>query len=330
MSEEREPYPHYEAIVIGGGPAGYTALIYLANENINALCVEGFESGGQLIRASRVNNYPGFPTGIEGAQLPQRMRDQAEWLGGQFAFDEVTELDTSSSRFIVRGTMDTWTCDAVILTTGAKPRQLGLESEEALRNKGVGYCAICDGHVFAGKRVAIIGGGDAAVEHATTLTNLDCEVVVIHRRREFRAAKTGQDFLERHSKIETMVPYIVEEMLGVEDQRLRGLLLRNTETGEAREETFDGVFVAIGHDPASDLVAGRVETDDKGFIVTRGRTSHTSIEGVFAGGDLTDPHYRQAVTAASGGCVAALDASRWLADQRSRHLVDSIALSQPR
>lgn len=310
--------------MIGGGPAGYTAMIYLANENIDALCVEGFESGGQLIRASRVNNYPGFPGGVTGAQLPQLMRDQAEWLGGQFAFDEVAEVDTTTSRFIVRGTMDTWTCDAIILATGAKARELGLESEAALRNKGVAYCAVCDGQVFAGKRVAVIGGGDAAVEHATTLTNLDCEVVVVHRRRDFRAAKSGQAFLERHPKVETLVPYVVEQMLGVEDQRLRGLRLRNLETGEAREEAFDGVFVAIGHDPATELVDGRVEIDDAGFIVTRGRTSVTSLEGVFAAGDLIDPNYRQAVTAASAGCVAALDASRWLADRRSRRLAGSV------
>lgn len=325
---EREPFPHYDVVVVGGGPAGYTAMIYLANDHINALCVEGFESGGQLTRAERINNFPGFPGGLGGAELPERMRDQGEQLGGHYAFDEVTAIDSSSGRFVVNGTMESWTSDAVILATGAKARELGLESEAALRNRGVGYCALCDGSLFAGKRVAVVGGGDAAVEQAQTLTHLDCDVTIVHRRRTFKAARSGVAFLEDHPKVEILVPYVVDEMLGVEDQRLRGLRLLDTETGDVRDLDVDAVFVAIGHDPASDLLADRVETDHHGFVVTRGKTSRTSLEGVFAAGDVIDPLYRQAITAAATGCIAAIDASRWLAERKSHRTPSGRAASE--
>jgi thioredoxin reductase (NADPH) len=311
---------HYDAIVIGGGPAGYTAMIYLARENVGALCVEGFESGGQLIKAARVENFPGFPDGLSGTELPALIKQQAANFGADFAFDQVQRLDLSQRPFTVEGAMDSWTADAVILATGSAARTLGLDTEEALRDRGVAYCAICDGPMFSGTRVAVIGGGDAAVEQTTTLTNLNCEVLLVHRRLELRASATGADFVLSHPNVMLIAPFVVEEMLGVENGRLSGLRLRNTDNGHERVENVNAVFVAIGHDPASGIASNQIELDRAGYVITRDGTSYTSVEGVFAAGDLIDKHYRQAVTAAGSGCVAALDTSRWLANRRNADL----------
>ncbi|MEM8925001.1 MAG: FAD-dependent oxidoreductase [Actinomycetota bacterium] len=313
----RTPYPEYDAVVIGGGPAGYTAMIYLANEHLKALCVEGFESGGQIARAARVNNYPGFPTGITGAELPALMREQAENLGGEFAFDQATSVEvTTDGRYIVNGTMDSWKARAVIMATGSTPLTLGLESEERLRNRGVAYCATCDGNFFAGKRVAVVGGGDAAVEQAMTLTNLDCEVIVVHRRREFRAKQSGVAYMEEHESVDLLTPYTVQDILASDDGVVSGIRIENAETGEVHDEPVAAVFVAIGHRPESALVSDLVEVSSIGHVLTEAGSSHTSRPGIFAAGDLVDHSYRQAVTAAGSGCVAAIDAGRWLAKHR--------------
>ncbi|MEM7275916.1 MAG: FAD-dependent oxidoreductase [Actinomycetota bacterium] len=311
--DEREPYPSHDVIVIGGGPAAYTAMIYLAGEQLDAVCLEGFESGGQISRASKVLNYPGLPDSPAGVDIPDSMRRQAEGLGATFEFDEAHTIEAiHGDRFAVHGSMGSWAANALIVATGSRPVELGLESEKRLQNRGVAYCALCDGPFFTGKRVAVVGGGDASVEQAITLTNLGCKVVVIHRRDEFRAAQSGQSFLHNHPDVSTLTPYRVDEILATPEGIVGGIRVEHTETGEQHEETLDAVFVAIGHKPASDLVADLVDRTEAGHIQVRGRTGMTSCPGVFAAGDVIDPSYRQAVTAAASGCVAAIDAARWL------------------
>ena len=313
---ERAPYPYHDVIVIGGGPAGYTAMIYLANEHVDALCVEGFESGGQIAKAAMVRNFPGFPDGVVGAELPQLMRDQAEKLGGAFVFDQVTKIEAGGDGgYVVHGTMESWRARAVVLATGSSPRRLGLEAESALRNRGVAYCALCDGPFFSGKRVAVIGGGDAAVEHTMTLTNLGCKVLVVHRRNEFRAARSGQAFLDQHPDVEIATPYTVDDILASDNGVVAAVRIEHTESGQHRTEPVNAVFVAIGHEPVNDLAFGLVDVHDDGHVATLAGTSRTSRPGFFAAGDLIDPSYHQAVTAAASGCIAAVDASRWLANQ---------------
>jgi thioredoxin reductase (NADPH) len=279
--------------------------------------VEGFESGGQLLRAARVENFPGFPEGLAGAELPALIKQQAANFGADFAFDEAKRLDLTQRPFVVEGAIDSWTADAIIMATGSAARTLGLKSEATLQGRGVAYCAICDGPMFAGQRVAVIGGGDAAVEQSTTLSNLGCDVLLVHRRNELRAAAVGIDFVRTSPSITLVTPYTVEDMLGTDVGRLTGLRLKNAVTGDERVEEVAAVFVAIGHNPASGIVSEQLEVDRSGYIVTEGRTSHTTMEGVFAAGDLIDRNYRQAVTAAGSGCVAALDASRWLAGRKA-------------
>ena len=311
---ERE---HHSVVVVGGGPAGYTAMIYLARDGLDALCVEGFEAGGQLLRTSGVDNFPGFPQGVGGAELPALMKAQAERFGAAFAFDEVVAIDTSQRPFLIDGTLGAYSADAVILATGSRARRLGLASEEALANRGVGYCAICDGPMFAGQRVAVIGGGDAAVQQALGLTNLGCQVVMVHRRTELRAAPGLAEAARQHPAIELLAPYTVEEILGVEDAKVNGLRLRHAIDGDERTEPVGGVFVAIGHDPSSELVKGQVALRPDGYVRLAQGSTMTNVEGVFAAGDVADPIYRQAVTAAGSGCMAALDTEHWLASHRS-------------
>lgn len=308
---------HHNVVVVGGGPAGYTAMIYLARDGIDALCVEGFEAGGQLLRTSTVENFPGFPEGVGGAELPGLIKTQAERFGAAFAFDEVVAIDTGQRPFLVDGTLGSYSADALILATGSRARKLGLPSEEALANRGVGYCAICDGPMFAGQRVAVIGGGDAAVQQALGLTNLGCEVVMVHRRSELRASPGLGQAAITHPAITLLMPYVVEEILGVESGRVNGLQLRDANDGSQRIETVSGVFVAIGHDPATELVQGQIGLRPDGYIKLGQGSTMTDVEGVFAAGDVADPIYRQAITAAGSGCMAALDTEHWLATNRS-------------
>jgi thioredoxin reductase (NADPH) len=308
--------PVENVIIIGGGPAAYTAALYLARAGLDPLCVEGYAAGGQLLTTTTVDNFPGFPEGIAGPDLMTQMRAQAERLQTRFLMEDAIAVDVTSRPFTVTTPSGTFQSESLILATGATAKTLGLPSEEALQNRGVAYCAVCDGPLFTGQRIAVVGGGDAALTEAMYLTTFATEVVVIHRRHEFRAANIMVEQAGQYENLSLLVPWVVERVLGEEAGRLSGVLLRNTETGEERIEELGALFVAIGHHPNTDLVAGQVECDGHGYVIVEpGRTS-TSVPGVFAAGDVQDPVFRQAITSAGSGCMAALEAQRWLAQGR--------------
>jgi thioredoxin reductase (NADPH) len=301
-------------IVIGGGPAGYTASLYAARAGLEPLCIEGWGAGGQLLVTGQVENFPGFPDGgLLGPDLVDRIRRQAESFGARFVTRDVTAVDLSEPPFRVDVGDEAQFAKAVIIATGATARQLGLESEAALQNRGVAYCATCDGPLFTGKRVAIVGGGDAALEEAIGMSKYASEVLVVHRRDELRASKIMQQYARSNDKIVFATPYVVDEILDVAAGRVTGLRLQHVDTGEKRVEDVEGVFVSIGHDPNTALFREWIDCDPHGYITVTPGTSRTSVEGIFAAGDVQDPHYRQAVTSAGSGCMAALDAERWLA-----------------
>ncbi len=305
---------HHKIIVIGSGPAGLTASLYAARADLAPLCIEGIAAGGQLMTTTDVENFPGFPEGIMGPELMMRMRDQAERFGTTFITDDVTAVRlTEGSPFTVEVGEDAYTADAVIIATGATARMLGLESEQKLLGHGVSTCATCDGYFFRDKRLAVIGGGDSAMEEATFLTTFASEVTIIHRRDEYRASHVMLERARANPKISFLEWTVIDEVLGVEDGAVRGLALRDVRDGRTWTHDCEGVFVAIGHDPVSSLFRSAVYTDDAGYVVTRGPGTSTNIEGVFVCGDVHDHEYRQAVTAAGEGCAAALDAQRWLA-----------------
>jgi thioredoxin reductase (NADPH) len=308
--------PVESSIVIGGGPAAYTAALYLARAGLDPLCIEGWGAGGQLLTTTTVENFPGFPDGIPGPDLMAQMRAQAERLNTRFLMEDATSVDLSSRPFTVETPSGTFQTHSLILATGATAKKLGLPSEDALQNRGVAYCAVCDGPLFTGQRVGIVGGGDAALTEAMYLTAFATEVVVIHRRPEFRAAQIMVEKAKEYENLSLLVPWVVERVLGEEEGRVRGALLRNTETGEERVEEFGGLFVAIGHNPNTALVTGQVECDAHGYVVVEPGRTRTSIPGVFAAGDVQDPVFRQAITSAGSGCMAALEAQRWLAQGR--------------
>jgi thioredoxin reductase (NADPH) len=316
-----------EVIIIGGGPAGYTAALYSARANLRPLVIEGFNWGGQLMITSDVENYPGYPEGVLGPEMMRDFRAQAERFGTDFLTDDVTRVDFSERPFRVYVGDDEYRANSIIVATGASARQLGLESERALHGRGVTYCATCDGAFYRDRDVVIVGGGDSAMEEALFLTRFASDVTIIHRRDEFRASQIMLDRARDHEKITFLTPYVVEEVLGSESGKLTGLLLRNVETGETLEHTTDGLFVAIGHDPNTSLFLDQLEHDDAGYLVTRGKTTETNVPGVFAAGDVQDHVYRQAITAAGSGCAAALDAERFLAEQEGHA---GTALTAPR
>jgi thioredoxin reductase (NADPH) len=301
-----------ELIVIGGGPAGYTAALYAARANLNPLVIEGFAFGGQLMITSDVENYPGFRDGIMGPELMATMRAQAERFGAEMLSDDVTRVDFSSRPFRVYVGDDEHQAKAVIVATGATARQLGLESEVGLQGRGVSYCAVCDAAFFKGQEVVVVGGGDSAMEEATFLAKFANHVTLVHRREEFRASPIMIDYAHAKENLEFVTNTVVTEVLG-EDGRMTGVRLRDTVTGQERELAAGGLFVAIGHDPTTGLFKDVLEMDSEGYLLTRGGSTETNIEGVFAAGDVVDHVYRQAVTAAGMGCMAALDAERWLA-----------------
>ena len=300
-----------ELIVIGGGPAGYTAALYAARANLNPLVIEGFAFGGQLMITSDVENYPGFRDGIMGPELMATMRAQAERFGAEMLSDDVTRVDFSSRPFRVYVGDDEYQAKAVIVATGATARQLGLESEVALQGRGVSYCAVCDAAFFKGQDVVVVGGGDSAMEEATFLAKFANHVTLVHRREEFRASPIMIDYAHAKENLEFVTNAVVTEVLG-EDGRMTAVRLRDTVTGEERELAAGGLFVAIGHDPTTGLFKDVLEMDSEGYLLTRGGSTETNIEGVFAAGDVVDHVYRQAVTAAgmgawprstpSGGC----------------------------
>ena len=300
-----------ELIVIGGGPAGYTAALYAARANLNPLVIEGFAFGGQLMITSDVENYPGFRDGIMGPELMATMRAQAERFGAEMLSDDVTRVDFSERPFRVYVGDDEYLTKAVIVATGATARQLGLETEVALQGRGVSYCAVCDAAFFRGQEVVVVGGGDSALEEASFLAKFATNVTVVHRRDEFRASAIMVDYAKSKDNVEFAFNSVVTEVLG-EDGKMTGVRLRDTVTGEERELAAGGLFVAIGHDPTTGLFKDVLDMDEAGYLITRGGSTETNIEGVFAAGDVVDHVYRQAVTAAGMGCMAALDAERWL------------------
>lgn len=304
----------YDLAIIGSGPAGLTAAIYASRGELNTIVFEGMEPGGQLTITSEVENFPGFPEGIQGPELMQRMKKQAEKFGTEIVTAEVKEIDLSGSPFKLTAGSDRIEAQAVIVATGSRARWLGLESESKLRGKGVSACATCDGFFFTDKEIAVVGGGDSAIEEATFLTRFASKVTVIHRRDKLRASKSMQKKAFDNDKIEFEWDSVVEEILGVDEDRVTGLLLKNVKTGDKKELPVEGVFIAIGHTPATDLFRGKLDLDDKGYVIADAQ-GQTSVEGVFAAGDVKDTIYRQAITAAGSGCVAALEAYKWITDE---------------
>jgi thioredoxin reductase (NADPH) len=314
-----------EIIVIGGGPAAYTAALYSARANLNPLVIEGFAWGGQLMITSDVENYPGYADGVLGPEMMQDLRRQAERFGTEFLTDDVTKVDFSERPFRVWVGDDEYRAEAVVISTGANARQLGLESEKRLQGRGVSYCAVCDAAFFKEKEIVVVGGGDSAMEEATFLAKFASKVTVIHRRESFRASPIMVDRARSNDKIEFLLDSVVEEVLG--EETVTGVVVRNLKTNERTELPADGFFVAIGHDPNTALFRDQLDMDEAGYIETKGKTSETNVEGVFAAGDVQDHVYRQAVTAAGSGCMAALDAERFLAAQEGR---PEEALAAPR
>src|SRR6478735_765063 len=302
-----------DVIIIGGGPAGYTAALYAARANLSPLVIEGFNWGGQLMITSEVENYPGYRDGVMGPEMMTEFRAQAERFGAEFVTDDVTRLDLSERPFKIYVGDDEYVGKSVIVATGATARQLGLESERALHGRGVTYCATCDAAFYRDKEVVVVGGGDSAMEEAIFLTKFASKVTVLHRRDMFRASPIMVDRARANEKIEFLTPVVVEEALGAEEGKLTGVRIRNLETDEISELPADGLFVAIGHDPTTKLFVDQLDHDEAGYLVTQPGTTETNVSGVFAAGDVQDHTYRQAVTAAGSGCMAALDAERWLA-----------------
>lgn len=304
---------HTRLLILGSGPAGYTAAIYGARASLEPVVIAGLQPGGQITTTSFVENYPGFPEEIAGTELVSRMQEQAERFGARIIYDTAVSVDLSVRPFVCTlDSGDVFSCDALIVATGASARMLGVEGEAALRGKGVSYCATCDGFFYRKKKVAVIGGGNAAVEEALYLANLAEEVSLIHRRDSFRAEKIQQDRLFNNPKIKLILDTVVEKFVGSEAEGLTGLALKNVKTGETADLSVDGAFVAIGYEPNTDIFKGQLELNENGFIVTEAGLPFTGIKGVFAAGDVQDPRYQQVVTAAAGGCRAAIEAERYL------------------
>jgi thioredoxin reductase (NADPH) len=315
-----EPRRH-KVIIIGSGPAGLTAAIYAARANLKPLCVEGFNAGGlipggQLMFTTDVENYPGFPKGVTGQDMMLAFREQAERQGTELITADVQKVDLSERPFKVWVGEDEnvlHLADTVIIATGARANYIGLESEEKLKNKGVSACAVCDGALFRGQDVVVVGGGDTAMEEAAYLSGLTRSVTLVHRRDEFRASKVMQERVLKNEKIRVLLNHVVDEVLDVSLDHVTGVRLKNVATGAASTLDAAALFVAIGHTPLTDLFKGQLETHPNGYLKVQPGTTYTSIPGVFAAGDVADWVYRQAVTAAGTGCMAALDAERWLA-----------------
>jgi thioredoxin reductase (NADPH) len=313
-----------ELIIIGGGPAGYTAALYAARANLEPLVIEGFQWGGQLMITSDVENYPGYVEGVLGPEMMKDFRRQAERFGAEYISDDVTRVDFSERPFRVYVGDEEYRAQAVIVATGANARQLGLESERKLQGRGVSYCAVCDAAFFREKDTVVVGGGDSAMEEATFLTKFADKVTVVHRRDDFRASPIMLDRARANDKIEWVTNAVVDEVVG--DVGVTGVRVRDVNTDELSELPADGLFVAIGHDPNTELFVDQLDMDEQGYLITHDGTA-TNVEGVFAAGDVVDHTYRQAITAAGMGSMAALDAERWLTS-RAGHPYD--ALTAPR
>ncbi|HEX2098135.1 MAG TPA: thioredoxin-disulfide reductase [Rubrobacteraceae bacterium] len=304
----------YDTAIIGSGPAGYTAALYASRANLKTLVFQGFESGGQLMLTSEVENYPGYREGVAGPDMMDDFEAQAARFGAEMRPDNVERVDFSERPFKLwaEGEEEHTLAKTVIIATGAKARWLGLPGEQRLMGRGVSGCATCDGFFFKDKRVAVVGGGDTAMEEALFLTRYAGEVIIVHRRDQFRACKIMLDRAKKNPKISFLTDTVVEEVLG--DSSVEGVRIKNAKTGEVRELAVNGFFAAIGHEPATVLFKGQIEMDAEGYLVQREYTM-TNVPGVFAAGDVSDKRYRQAVTAAGDGCMAAIDAERWLDEQ---------------
>ena len=312
MSENVE-----NVVIIGSGPAGYTAALYTARANLNPLVIEGFAWGGLLQQTTDVENYPGFPDGVMGPEMMQRFRDQAERFGARLVTDQADRVELAAEP---GGVHTVWVGDTahrtrtVILAMGAEHKKLGVAGEESLAGRGVSYCATCDAAFFRDATTIIVGGGDSAMEEAMFLSKFASKVAIVHRRDEFRASKIMLERARAQENIEFLTPYTVKEFVAGESGALGHALLENVETGEQRQLLVSGTFIAIGHEPQSELVRGQVDVDENGYVITEGRSTRTKLPGVFAAGDLVDHTYRQAITAAGSGCQAALDAEWYLRD----------------
>jgi thioredoxin reductase (NADPH) len=305
---------HEKLVIVGSGPAGYTAALYASRANLSPLLFEGMQPGGQLTITTDVENYPGFPEGMMGPELMERFKAQAERFGTKLSATEVTRVDLSRRPFRLWSDDAEYTADAVIVATGASAKWLGIPSEKAYMGKGVSACATCDGFFFRNVEVAVVGGGDTAVEEATFLTRYATKVYLVHRRDELRASKVMQERARKNPKIEFVWSATVDEVLG-DGKAVTGLRLRSTRDGSTRDLKVQGFFLAIGHEPNTRVFRGHLEMNDVGYLLVRSPSTRTSVDGVFAAGDVADPTYRQAVTAAGAGCAAAIDAERWLGEQ---------------
>lgn len=305
---------HHSLIILGSGPGGYTAAIYAARANLNPVVIQGHQVGGQLTTTTDVDNYPGYKDGVQGPEMMEDFKAQAERFGTEMIWDQINEADLSSRPFTLKGDDATYTCDALIIATGASAKYLGLPSEDEYAGRGVSACATCDGFFYRGKDVAVVGGGDTAVEEALYLANLCNKVTLVHRRDELRAEKIMQDKLLATDNIDVAWNSTTEEILG-DESGVTGIRLNSTVGEPMRDIDVHGVFIAIGHKPNTDFLKGQLEMDETGYLITRGKSTATSVEGVYAAGDVADPVYRQAVTSAGEGCKAALDVERWLGAQ---------------
>jgi thioredoxin reductase (NADPH) len=314
-----------DLIIIGGGPAGYTAALYAARANLAPLVIEGFNWGGQLMITSDVENYPGYPEGVMGPEMMAEFRRQAERFGTEFVTDDVTEVDFSERPFRVVVDKDEYRANAVIIATGASARWLGLPCEQQFMGRGVSACATCDGAFFRDRELIVVGGGDTAMEEATFLTRFATKVTIVHRRDEFRASPIMLDRARSNDKIEIITNAVVDDIKG--NGKVESVVLRDTQDGHTWEVPAGGVFVAIGHDPNTKLFVDQLDHDAAGYLITKPRSTETNVPGVFAAGDVQDHTYRQAVTAAGSGCMAALDAERYLAELEGH---PATALTAPR
>lgn len=303
---------HHKVVIIGSGPAGWTAAIYAARANLSPLVLQGTQPGGQLTITTDVENFPGFPEGIMGPELMEKFQAQAERFGTKVVYDTVTEVDISKRPFTVVADEGTYTADTLIVATGASAKWIGLESEKKLMGHGVSSCATCDGAFFRGKEVIVVGGGDTAMEEANFLTRFCAKVVVVHRRDSLRASKIMQDRAFANPKIEFIWDTAIEEIVGTKETGVTAVKLKKLKTNELTDFATQGVFVAIGHQPNTGIFKGKLELHDNGYLKVKPGTASTNVEGVFGCGDVTDHHYRQAITAAGTGCMAAMDAEKYL------------------